>query len=135
MVSITTEIAEFIITPSFRWLLLFLSIILNIVKYANEPHRFSYYKAMSGLSYKWHLFLIAMISLVSYTLLTIGMWNSIPFTDLLPDYWYIYLFIICAAIITQITISSKQVKDDGSFNPPPPYLLPYKYRILITIYL
>ena len=47
-------------------------------------------------------------------------------------YPYIYLFIILIAIITQITIDSPQIVDDGSFNPPPPYLLPYKYRILIT---
>ena len=132
MVSITRELIEFIITPNLRWLFLFLSIMLNILKYLNEPHRFSYYEALSGLSYKWHLFLIAIMSLLSYTFMTIGLWHSVPFTDLLPDYWYIYLLVLCLAIITQITISSKQVKDDGSLNPPPTYLLPYKYRIFIS---
>jgi hypothetical protein len=36
------------------------------------------------------------------------------------------------AIVTQIAVDTKQIKDDGSFNPPPTYLLPDKYRILIS---
>jgi hypothetical protein len=36
------------------------------------------------------------------------------------------------AIITQIAVDSKPVSDDGSFNPPPTYMLPDKYRIMLT---
>ena len=36
------------------------------------------------------------------------------------------------AIITQIAVDSEQVNDDGSFNPPPTYMLPDKYRIMLT---
>ena len=127
-----TELAEFITTPVFRWLFLLLSIILNIVKYLNEPQRFSFKKAFTGLDYKWHLYIIAIISCISYCFMAIGLWHSIPFTDYLPDYWYIYLFIICMAIITQIHIDTEQIRDDGSFNPPPTYMLPHNYRVMIA---
>jgi len=130
--SLFTELSEFITTPIFRWIFLFLSIILNIVKYIMEPHRFSYKKAFSGLEFKWHLYIIAIISCLSYCFMTVGLWYSVPFTDLLPDYWYLYLFILCLAIITQITVDSPQIMDDGSFQPPPEYMLPIKYRIMIT---
>lgn len=125
-------LAEFITTPLFRWIFLFLAIVLNLVKYYNEPQRFSYKKAFTGLSYRWHLYLIAVISCISYCFMSLGLWLSVPFTSYLPDNWYIYLFILCMAIITQIAVDSEQVKDDGSFHPPPTYMLPDKYRILLT---
>jgi hypothetical protein len=126
------SLAEFIITPLFRWICLAITIVLNIIKYTNEPQRFSFKTAFTGLTFKWHLFLIIAIALTSNCLTTIGMWGTIPFTKYLPDYWYVYVYIIALAIVTQITINSKQVEDDGSFNPPPTYLLPDKYRILIS---
>jgi len=125
-------LAEFITTPLFRWIFLFLAIVLNLVKYYNEPQRFSYKKAFSGLSYRWHLYLIAVISCISYCFMSLGLWLSVPFTSYLPDNWYIYLFILCMAIITQIAVDSEQVKDDDSFHPPPTYMLPDKYRIMLT---
>jgi magnesium-transporting ATPase (P-type) len=125
-------LAEFITTPLFRWIFLFLAIVLNLVKYYNEPQRFSYKKAFTGLSYRWHLYLIAVISCISYCFMSLGLWLSVPFTSYLPDNWYIYLFILCMAIITQIAVDSEQVKDDGSFHPPPTYMLPDKYRIMLT---
>ena len=125
-------LAEFITTPLFRWIFLFLAIVLNLVKYYNEPQRFSYIKAFTGLSYRWHLYLIAVISCISYCFMSLGLWLSVPFTSYLPDNWYIYLFILCMAIITQIAVDSEQVKDDGSFHPPPTYMLPDKYRIMLT---
>ena len=127
-------LAEFITTPILRWIMLALSAILNLVKYLNEPQRFSTYKAFTGLKYKWHLFLITIISCISYTFDAMGLWLNIPFKEFipLPDNWYIYLFIIYIAIITQITVDSPEVLDDGSFNPPPAYMLPDKYRIMLT---
>jgi hypothetical protein len=127
-------LADFITTPVFRWVMFFLSLILNFLKYLNEPQRFSTYRSFDGLKFKWHLFIIATVSLINYTLMAMGMWLNIPFKEFipLPDYWYIYLFIICIAIITQITMDSPEIKDDGSFNPPPSYMLPSKYRIMIA---
>ena len=125
-------LAEFIITPLFRWITLFLTIILSILQYLNEPQRFSYKKAGSGLSYKWHLYALAIFGGISTILTFIGLWIQIPFTDKLPDYWYVYIFILYLAIITQITVDSPQITDDGSFNPPPVYMFPQKYRVLLA---
>ena len=127
-------LADFITTPVLRWVMLALSIICNLLRYLNEPQRFSTYTAFTGLTYKWHLFLLAILAFISYALTALGLWLDIPFKQYvpLPDYWYIYLFIILIAIITQITLDSPQIVDDGSFNPPPSYLLPDNYRLLLT---
>jgi len=125
-------LAEFIITPLFRWITLLLTLILTVLQYLNEPQRFSYKKAGSGLSYKWHLYALGIFGGISTILTFIGLWIQIPFTDKLPDYWYIYVFILYLAIITQITVDSPQITDDGSFNPPPVYMFPQKYRVLLA---
>ena len=67
------SLAEFITTPIFRWIFLFLAIALNMIKYFNEPQRFSYKVAFTGLSYKWHLYLIAVLSCISNCLMSIGL--------------------------------------------------------------
>jgi hypothetical protein len=64
--------------------------------------------------------------------MSISLWVSIPFTTYLPDSWYVYLFILCMAILTQVTLDSPQISNDGSFNPPPAYMLPDKYRIMLS---
>jgi hypothetical protein len=114
--------------------MVFMSVILEIIKYINQPQRYSKIKAFASLNYKWHLFLIAIITAINYTFFIFGLWLNIPFKDYipLPDNWYVYLFIIWVAIITQITIDSPEIVDDGSFNPPPAYMLPDKYRIMLT---
>ena len=124
-------LGEFLTTPIFRWFFLFLAIFLNLLKYYNEPQRFSYKIAFTGLEYKWHMYLIAIISCISYCFMSISLWISIPFTSYLPDNWYVYLFILCMAILTQVTVDSPQISNDGSFNPPPSYMLPDRYRIMI----
>ena len=127
-------LAEFIVTPVFRWIMVALSVIINLIKYMNEPQRFSSYRAFSGLKFKWHLYIIAVISLVSYTFMAMGLWINIPFRNIipLPDNWYVYFFILILAVITQVTLDSPEVTDDGSFNPPPAYMLPDKYRVMLT---
>ena len=129
---IITDLGEFLITPLFRWIVLFLSTILSIAQYLNSPQRFSYTIAPSGLSYKWHLYVLAVFSGITTMLTYIGLWTDIPFTNYLPDYWYLYVFILYLAIITQITVDSKQYSNDGTFNPPPSYLLPQEYRVLLA---
>lgn len=132
MNNLLLSLSEFLITPAFRWILLFLSTIINIMLYVNEPMRFSFQKSFLGISYKWELYIIQIISFIAIFLTFLGMWITIPFTTILPDYWYLPVFIIFIAIVTQITISSPQISDDGSFNPPPTYLLPLKYRIILS---
>ena len=74
------------------------------------------------------------MSAISYTFIAISLWLNIPFKEYfpLPDNWYVYFFIIYIAIITQITIDSPEVLDNGSFNPPPVYMLSDKYRVMLA---
>ena len=130
--SILYELAEFLTTPITRWILLFLGIFVTILQYLNSPQRFSYLNSKIGISFKWYMYILCMFNLFTSSLTTIGQWSVIPFTDMLPDYWYIYLFVLCFAIITQITIDSPQIADDGSFSPPPIYMYPQKYRVMIA---
>jgi len=134
MNELLNALANFIITPGFRWFMLALSVIINFIRYLNEPQRFSTYKAGFGLTYRWHLYIIALIAFISYTFTAMSLWINIPFNEYipLPEHWYIYLFIICVAIITQITIDSPEIIDDGSFNPPPAYMLPDSYRVMLA---
>ena len=129
---IISALGEFLVTPLLRWLLLFLGIIITIIQYLNEPQRFSFKKSFEGLSYKWHLYALAIFTCITTVLTILGLWLSIPFTDKLPDLWYIYLFVIYLAIITQITLDSPQYVNDGSFNPPPTYMYSQKNRVLIA---
>jgi len=130
--TILYDLAEFITTPIFRWILLFLGIAFTILQYLNSPQRFSYVNSKFVISFKWYMYLLCMFNLFTSSLTTIGQWSAIPFTNILPDYWYIYFFILCFAIITQITIDSPQYLDDGSFNPPPLYMYTQKYRVIIA---
>jgi len=130
--TILYELAEFITTPLFRWIFILLGVIVTILQYINEPQRFSYKKSFDGLTYKWHLYLISIFVCITTALTVIGLWVTIPFTDKLPDYWYVYLFVLYVAIITQITVDSPLYTDDGSFNPPPSYMFPQKYRVMIA---
>ena len=130
--SLINGLAEFIITPLFRWITLLLTIVLSILLYLNQPQRFSYIKGISGLSYKWELYILAIFGVITTTLTFVGLWIQIPFTNMLPDYWYMYIFVLYLAIITQITVDSEQYTDDETFNPPPAYMLPHKYRVLLS---
>lgn len=134
MNQILISLSEFLITPSFRWFILIVRIIFSITLYFNEPQRFSKVKAFDGLSYKWHLYILAMFSGFTVFLTFLNMWLTIPFMDTstIAEYWYIPLFILYFGIITQITISSPQISNDGTFNPPPTYMFPLKYRMIIT---
>ena len=132
MSGVLLELGNFIITPLLRWIFLFLSVVISILQYLNEPQRFSSVKSILGISYKWYLYGFAILTCVTTTLTIIGLWGSIPFTDKLPDYWYIYFLVLYLAIITQITLDSKEYKNDGTFNPPPSYMFPHEYRIIVS---
>ena len=130
--SIFNALCEFLITPLSRWLLLFLGIVVTIIQYLNTPQRFSFRLANFNIQFKWYMYILCMFNLFTSALTTIGQWSTIPFTDVLPDYWYVYLFILLFAIITQITVDEEQIYDDGSLNPPPQYMYPQKYRVIIA---
>lgn len=132
--SILYALAEFITTPFLQWMFLLIGVIVTIIQYLNEPQRFSYYKALGGLEFKWHLYLLAIFTCITTVLTVIGLWGTIPFTTMLPEYWYIYLFVLYLVIITQITIDSPQITDDGTLNPPPSYMFTQKYRIMIAYF-
>ena len=134
MNDIILSLAEFIVTPIFRWILLFLGIILTFIQYLNSPQRFSYTKAHFGIPFKWYMYILCMFNIFTSSMTTIGQWSTIPFTDKLPEYWYLYIFILCFAILTQITVDSPQYAYDGSFSPPPSYMLPQKYRVIIAYF-
>ena len=130
--SIFNELCEFLITPLSRWLLLFLGLFVTVFQYLNTPQRFSFKLAYFNIPFKWYLYILCMINIFTSGLTTIGQWNTIPFTDILPDYWYVYLFILLFAIITQITNDEKEIADDGQLNAPPTYMFPQKYRVIIA---
>jgi len=132
MSGILYGLAEFITIPLIRWICHILTIVLSILLYLNQPQRFSYRTDFGNISYKWQMYIIAVFGAITTTLSFIGLWIQIPFTDKLPNYWYIYIFILYLAILTQITVDSKQYSDDGSFNPPPEYMVSQKYRIIIS---
>ena len=89
-----TELCEFLVTPFSRWVLLFLGITVTIIQYLNTPQRFSFKTAEFGFSFKWYIFLLCMLNLFTSSLTVIGQWATIPFTNYLPDFWYIYMFIL-----------------------------------------
>ena len=130
--SIINELCEFLVTPMSRWLLLFLGLFVTILQYLNTPQRYSFRIAQFNITFKWYMYILCMFNLFTSSLTTIGQWSTIPFTDVLPDYWYVYLFILLFAIITQITVDEKQIADDGNLNPPPQYMFPQKYRVIIA---
>ena len=130
--SIFNDLCEFLITPLSRWLLLLLGLFITILQYLNSPQRFSFRLAEFNITFKWYMYILCMFNLFTSSLKTIGQWSTIPFTDVLPDYWYVYLFILLFAIITQITVDEKQIADDGNLNPPPQYMFPQKYRVIIA---
>jgi hypothetical protein len=132
MNDLLNALAEFITKPIFRWFFFGLSLVLNLITFLNQPQRFSSLKAFTGLPFKWHLYLVASISAISFCFTAFGLWLNIPFTKYLPEYWYVYLFIIYISIVTQVTIDSKEITDDGTFNPPPSYMFPDSYRVMFS---
>ena len=133
MLDIIAQIADFLIIPSVRWITYFTTLILSLLQYLNQPQRFSYTLSSLGISYKWTLYLIAIYGGVTSMLLLLSLWIQIPFTKNLPEYWYLYLFVLNLALITQITNDSDQYADDGSFNPPPSYMMPQNYRVMLSV--
>jgi hypothetical protein len=74
-----------------------------------------------------------MISITISLIGLIALWYIAPFSDTLMDYWYVPIVVLVYALIVQITITVKPSINDGNLNPPPEYILPIKYRIILYV--
>lgn len=126
---------DFFMSVAFRWIILFIIFILQIYSYAQNPKLFTNAKKCYNSNCRAVTFLIGVISATLTLLALITLWYVLPFADFLPDYWYIPIIILTYAIIIQITISVKVEVEDGSFNPPPEYLINKKNRVILYVIL
>jgi len=127
-----TDLSNFLISPLSRWLIFALTFAITAFSFSQEIVRFSYLKAFSGFTYNIHMFIISMIGVFGWFLTFLGLWLTIPFTDKLPDYWYMPIFLIIMAWYSQMALNTYSVKDTDDLSPPPGYILPKKYRKLIV---
>lgn len=131
-INLGSTLIDFLLNPWFRWLTFIALTILTILAYVQEPIRFSNDKAWFVLNYKYQYFIIQIINMSIASIAFLGLWYTIPFTKSFPYLWYIPIIIIGYAYITQLTIDSPTVVDDGkTFNPPPTYMWSKKYRSII----
>lgn len=134
--NILKTISEILIKPSLRWIIFLALIILTILSYIQEPVRFSGKIAFTGVSFKLHYFILICITIFIYIFSFLGLEFTIPFSKNLPAYWYIPIIIIIYAIILDITTKSYIVTDKkGNLEPPPKYLLPKKYRLILFYFI
>lgn len=132
---VINALKKFLEEPSIRWFFFLLVIVLTVFLFIQEPVRFSGVHSKIGLPMKWHYYVIAIANAFNYIFTFLALWYTIPFTTKFPAYWYLPLFILVLLIYTQYTISSRIVTDDGTFNPPPNYLLPKKYRLFFHYFI
>jgi hypothetical protein len=126
---------NFLITPFIRWIMYFLMIIILLYSYQIEITRYSKEIGFTGLNMNWQMYVLSMIGVFGSFITFMGLWLTIPFSDSLPKYWYIPIFILMIAYYTQITIDTKPISTDDegteNFTSPPKNVLPQKYRLLI----
>lgn len=127
-------LSNLIITPSFRWWVYIIALILVIYSYIIEPIRFSGVIGSLGIPYKYEYFIAMCLTLFFYLFIFLGLWLTIPFTDMLPDLWYIPIIVFIFAIITHITFNTQTVavnNKDNRLNPPPGYIQPRSIRKIV----
>jgi hypothetical protein len=123
---------DILTNETFRWILLGLTISITIFAYFQEPIKYSKKKTYMGLSNKINLFVLICITLFLYFFNILGLEFTIPFSKNMPFMWYITLIIIIYSLIIDITINTRVVTNDNeNLNPPPSYILPKKYRLII----
>ncbi len=120
---------------TFRWIILLSILVLHIYTYYQNPKLFTNAKKCYKLNCRVITFLIGIFSITLMILSLITLWYVTPFTDALPDYWYIPLVILIYALVIQITVSIKVEIEDGSFNPPPEFLISKKHRTIVYVVL
>ena len=126
---------DFFMSVSFRWIILLIIFILHIYLYAQNPKLFTNARKCYNMNCRVITFFMGVITITLTLLALITLWYVLPFSDSLPDYWYIPIVIVTYAIIIQITISVKVEVEDGSFNPPPEYLINKKNRVILYVIL
>lgn len=122
---------DFFMSIGFRWVVYVSFLILQIFAYYQNPKLFTEAKKCFKLNCRVVTFLIGIISITLSLLGLITLWYILPFTDILPDYWYIPVIILVYAIIIQITLSVKVEVDDNNFSPPPELLINKDYRLIL----
>jgi hypothetical protein len=131
------NLARIIITPSFRWIIYIIALALVLYNYILEPMRFSEKKTWFGLTYKYENFIMMCFTAFFYIFVFLGLWLTIPFTDILPEYWYIPIIVFIFAIILHLTISTPTINlqdtkkgknNKESLMPPPSYFQPKSVR-------
>lgn len=132
------NLSRLIITPSFRWFVYIIALVLVLYSYYIEPIRFSDKKTWFGLSYKYENFVMMCFTAFFYVFVFLGLWLTIPFTDILSEYWYIPIIVFIFAIILHLTISAPTInltpqnntskKQQERLQPPPQYFQPKRVR-------
>lgn len=131
------NLSRLIITPEFRWIVYIIALVLVLYSYYIEPIRFSDKKSWFGLSYKYENFVMMCFTAFFYIFVFLGLWLTIPFTDILPEYWYIPIMVFIFAIILHLTISAPTIslsqnnaaeKQQERLQPPPQYFQPKRVR-------
>ncbi len=128
---------DFLITPFIRWLMFFVMIGALIFAYQQEITRYSKVTGFTGLNMNWQMYVFSVIGIFGSFITFMGLWLTIPFSDSLPKYWYIPIFILMLAYYTQITmdiepISTDEIDNANNFVAPPTHIFPQKYRLLIN---
>jgi hypothetical protein len=124
-------LSKLLINPTFRWVIYFLTLALVMYAYVIEPARFSAKARFFGITSSFEAFISMCFTLMFYLVLFLGLWLTIPFTDKLPDLWYVPMFAILFAIVTQLFIDTPTINNYKSFNPPPTYIPAKPYRRLV----
>lgn len=124
-------LSKLLINPALRWIVYFLTLALVMYAYVMEPARFSAKRSFFGITSSFETFISMCFTLMFYLVLFLGLWLTIPFTDKLPDLWYVPMFAILFAIVTQLFIDTPTVGSDKAFSPPPTYIPAKPYRRLV----
>lgn len=131
------NLSRIIINPSVRWIVYIIALVLVLYSYVIEPMRFSNKKTWFGLSYKYENFIMMCFTAFFYIFVFLGLWLTIPFTEILPEYWYIPIIVFIFAIILHLTISAPTInlapqnraaKEQERLQPPPSYFQPKSVR-------
>ena len=135
------NLSRLIITSGFRWFVYIITLVLVLYSYYIEPIRFSDKKSWFGLSYKYENFIMMCLTASFYIFVFLGLWLTIPFTTILPEYWYIPVMVFIFAIILHLTISAPSInlasqnsmisKQQERLQPPPQYFQPKSIRKVI----
>ena len=128
-------IKTFLLNPILRWLLFLTVMLLNFTAYYQDPIRMAESYCF-GIPCKWFSFTTGMGTFFLDLLTFISLWLTIPFTDKLPNFWFVPLIIIGFAVIVQATIDEKTYtrydsNGNETLSPPPTYLWSKNKRIIL----